>query len=131
MNNTVNGVNIRILFARNLKRLRNNANKSQANLALDAGLTHNFLNDIENGKKWVSPETIAKLATALEAEPYQFFISDSKWNNKGAELFSLYLNDLVSTFDKMVSEYRSRFLSDNSEYYKPSHRIKRNTPKKL
>ena len=91
------------------------ANISQMNLAVDAGLTHNFINDIENGKKWVSAETIAKLAVALKAEPYQFFISESKWNDQGAEIFSLYLDDFTDSFDKMVKEYRGRFLSENKE----------------
>jgi transcriptional regulator with XRE-family HTH domain len=84
-------------------------------LATEAGLTHNFINDIENGKKWVSAETIAKLAAALKAEPYQFFLSESKWNNQGAEIFSLYLDDFADTFQKMVVEYRQRYLSTLGE----------------
>jgi transcriptional regulator with XRE-family HTH domain len=115
MKETIKGINIRVLFSKNLKRLRGLANLSQVNLAADAGLTHNFINDIENGKKWVSPETIGKLATALKAEPYQFFIPDTKWNNQGAELFALYLNDFTDSFEKMTKEYRSRFLVDGDE----------------
>jgi transcriptional regulator with XRE-family HTH domain len=80
-------------------------------LATEAGLTHNFINDIENGKKWVSAETIAKLAAVLKAEPYQFFLSESKWNNQGAEIFSLYLDDFSDTCQKMIGEYRQRYLS--------------------
>ena len=89
------------------------ANLSQMNLAADAGLTHNFINDIENGKKWVSAETIGKLAFALKAEPYQFFISESKWNDQGAEIFSLYLDDFSDSIDKVVKEYRYRYLPDS------------------
>ena len=88
---------------------------SQLNLAVDAGLTHNFINDIENGKKWVSAETIAKLAIALRAEPYQFFISESKWNDQGAEIFSLYLDDFSDSVSKMTKEYRNRYLSESIE----------------
>ena len=120
MKETIKGINIRSLFSKNLRRLRNIANLSQVNLAARANLTHNFINDIENGKKWVSPETIGKLANALKAEPYQFFISDSKWNSQGAELFSLYLNDFTDTFEKMTNEYRNRFLdgAEDEEPYK-------------
>jgi transcriptional regulator with XRE-family HTH domain len=82
---------------------------------MEAGLTHNFINDIENGKKWVSAETIAKLAAALRAEPYQFFLSESKWNNQGAEIFSLYLDDFSDTFQKMVGEYRQRYSPGSGE----------------
>ena len=110
MEGSVKGKNIRTLFSKNLKRLRAIANLSQVNLAAEADLTHNFINDIENGKKWVSAETIEKLAIALKAEPYQFFIADSKWDDRGAEIFSLYLNDFQDSFEKMVDEYRGRFL---------------------
>jgi transcriptional regulator with XRE-family HTH domain len=49
---------------------------SQLSLANKLGMTHNFLNEIEHGRKWVSPETIQKLCSALEVQPYQFFIPD-------------------------------------------------------
>jgi transcriptional regulator with XRE-family HTH domain len=120
MKETIKGINIRYLFSRNLKRLRGIANISQIKLAAEAGLTHNFINDIENGKKWVSAETIAKLAIALKAEPYQFFIAESKWKDAGAEIFSLYLDDLSDSFAKMIKEYRSRYLAEKSEDEKPA-----------
>ena len=91
------------------------ANVSQIKLAADAGLTHNFINDIENGKKWISAETLGKLAVALKAEPYQFFLSDSKWNDRGAEIFSLYLEDFSDSISKMVKEYRQRYIPNEFE----------------
>jgi len=115
MEESVKGKSIRTLFSKNLKRLRAIANLSQVNLAVEADLTHNFINDIESGKKWVSAETIEKLAIALKAEPYQFFISDSKWDDRGAEIFSLYLNDFQDSFEKMVDEYRGRFLPEKTK----------------
>ena len=119
MKASINGIGIRSLFAGNLRRLRGIANLSQINLASEAGLTHNFINDIENGKKWVSPETIAKLSTALKAEPYQFFISDPKWNDRGAEMFSLYLSDFENSMEKISREYRDRFLEGEDENSEP------------
>ena len=112
---TIKGINIRSLFSRNLRRLRSVANMSQLALAETAGLTHNFINDIENGKKWVSAETIGKLAFALKAEPYQFFISESKWNEQGAEIFSLYLDDFTDSIAKVVKDYRFRYLAEGEE----------------
>ena len=111
MNEITEGINIKGLFSKNLKRLRNMAKLSQVSLAAEADLTHNFINDIESGKKWISAETLEKLSLALKAEPYQFFISESKWNDRGAEIFSLYLDDFQDSFAKMVSDYRSRFLA--------------------
>jgi transcriptional regulator with XRE-family HTH domain len=108
------GIDIRRLFSRTLRRLRSAANISQLTLATEAGLTHNFINDIENGKKWVSAETISKLALVLKAEPYQFFLSESWWNESGPEIFSLYLNDITNSFQRMVDEYRQRYLGDET-----------------
>ena len=107
-------INIQSLFSKNLRRLRIMAKLSQINLAAEADLTHNFINDIESGKKWVSAKTLGKLSIALKAEPYQFFLSESKWNDRGAEIFSLYLNDFQDSFEKLVDEYRGRFLADDS-----------------
>ena len=110
---------IKSLFGRNLKRLRCIANKSQIILASEAELAHNFINDIESGKKWVSAATIEKLAIALKAEPYQFFIADAKWNDKGAEIFSLYLDDFSDSINKVVKEYRHRYIPDNAVQIEP------------
>ena len=69
MKEAINGITVRKMLSKNLKRLRTVANLSQVSLAARADLTHNFINDIENGKKWDSPETLGKLASALKAEP--------------------------------------------------------------
>jgi len=115
MEDIVNGIDIRRLLSKNLKRLRGIAKLSQVNLAVEADLTHNFINDIESGKKWISAETLEKLSIALKAEPYQFFISESKWNDRGAEIFSIYLDDFHDSFEKMVNEYRHRFVIDGGK----------------
>jgi len=111
----IDGIDIRRLLSKNLKRLRGIAKLSQVNLAVEADLTHNFINDIESGKKWISAETLEKLSVALKAEPYQFFISESKWNDRGAEIFSIYLDDFHDSFEKMVHEYRHRFVVEGSK----------------
>jgi transcriptional regulator with XRE-family HTH domain len=115
MSDITNDINIRKLLSKNLKRLRSIAKLSQVNLAVEADLTHNFINDIESGKKWVSAETLEKLSIALKAEPYQFFISESKWNDRGAEIFSIYLDDFHDSVEKMVNEYRHRFVVEGSK----------------
>ncbi|MDR2481294.1 MAG: helix-turn-helix domain-containing protein [Spirochaetaceae bacterium] len=72
--NTYTIDDLKILFGDNLRRIRLEAKISQLKLGMKIGLTHNFINDIERGKKGASFETIAKLSTALEVEPYRFFI---------------------------------------------------------
>ena len=108
---TTKGIQIRAVFSSNLRRLRKNAQLSQISLAAKAGLAPNFINDIENGKKWVSPESLGKLAIALEAEPYQFFITSPKWDVQGKEFLSLLLSDI----ERVSSDYRKRFFFENTE----------------
>jgi transcriptional regulator with XRE-family HTH domain len=108
-------IDVQALFSKNLKRLRTAASISQLTLASQAELTHNFINDIENGKKWVSAKTIGKLATALQAEPYQFFLSESLWSDQGTEIFSTYLRDFTRSFEKMVKEYRQRYIPNDMD----------------
>jgi transcriptional regulator with XRE-family HTH domain len=111
MADSINGHDVRMLLSSNLKRLRTRKNLSQLALAVKANVTHNFINDIENGKKWVSPDTIAKLATALKVEPYQLFISDLKLEEQDAGVLAEYFDDFTDSFRKMVGEIRSRYLN--------------------
>ena len=103
---------IRSTVSRNLRRLRENARMSQLDLAHEADLAHTFISDIENGKKWVSTKSLAKLAVALNAAPYQFFVSEPKYADEGAEIF---LNDLSDSFERLFDEYRSRLAPGKSE----------------
>jgi transcriptional regulator with XRE-family HTH domain len=110
------GADIARLFGKNLKRIRSSKKISQLTLANMADLTHNFINEIENGRKWVSSDTIAKLAAILEAEPFQFFIPDRSMENINTEIFQEYINEMSVSFGRMVQEFRDQYLqnSDNS-----------------
>ncbi|QQO09718.1 helix-turn-helix domain-containing protein [Breznakiella homolactica] len=109
------GVDVRKLFSMNMKRLRAKQGFSQLSLANEVGLAHNFINDIENGKKWVSPDTIAKLANALKAEPYQFFLPAYKISKDNAELISSYIDDISESFLKAVGELKNQYHLDDDE----------------
>jgi transcriptional regulator with XRE-family HTH domain len=115
MADTISEAEIRILLSKNLKRLRRKQHLSQMALASKADLTHNFINDIENGKKWLSPETLAKLSAALETEPYQFFISRTKISDQEADVLAIHLDDLSDTFLKMVQDIKGRYLQDTPD----------------
>ena len=130
MKKTIDGINIRALFSRNIKRLRNNAKLSQISLAAEADLAHNFINDIENGKKWVSPETIAKLSKALKAEPYEFFLSDSKWDTQMSEIFSTYFDDMEKVQTRMLADLRSHYLADSKKENEQNGRGQKGRKKK-
>ena len=103
---TINETYVRRLVSKNLKRLRSLQNISQLGLALDAGLTHNFINDIENCKKGISAKTLAKLCVALKAEPHQFFLPEDMSNNR----MLVYVNDFNDSLQKVIRELTEQYL---------------------
>jgi len=99
---------VRLLVSRNLKRLRSMQNMSQLGLAHTAGLTHNFINDIENCKKGVSAKTLAKLSIALNVEPHQFFLPENMSNSK----MQVYVSDFNDSLHKIVKELTDQYLAE-------------------
>lgn len=106
---------IRGLLSKNIKRLRAKNSLSQMNLSLQAGLTQNFINDIESGKKWLSPKTLAKLSKALHAEPHEFFTPDVTIAGTDSEVLTEYLDDVSETFQKMVEDFKEHYFQDTDD----------------
>ena len=75
-------------------------------------------------------KTLEKLAIALKAEPYQFFLTEAKWNNDGSEIFALYLDDFSDTFIRVVREYRHRYHAESHSEQERSKNGKKEQTKK-
>jgi transcriptional regulator with XRE-family HTH domain len=60
-------------FGRNLARIRKDAGYSQLALSIEVDLTHNFINELEQGIKGASFETLARLSFVLRTPVHQFF----------------------------------------------------------
>jgi transcriptional regulator with XRE-family HTH domain len=101
---------IRKLFSLNLKRLRSRWDLSQLGLAEKADLTHNFVNDIENCKKWVSPQSLAKLVNALDIAPHELLLPDVKLKQEETERLSIYIDDFSDSLIRSVKELKARYL---------------------
>jgi transcriptional regulator with XRE-family HTH domain len=84
---------------------------SQLSLALNTGLTHNFINDIENCKKGVSAKTLAKLSMALGVEPYQFFLPEGISGNE----MMVYVKDFNDSLQKVVAELTQQYFSGDKK----------------
>jgi transcriptional regulator with XRE-family HTH domain len=96
---------IRMVFGRNLKRLREKAKFSQIELAMESGITHNFINDIEHAKRGVSLDTIEKLSEALKVSPHAFFIIDEDALEKELSPYPEHIESLL----KAVEDFRSHY----------------------
>ena len=95
---------VRDLFGYNLKRIRKLRNISQLQLADAVDMHFTFINAIENGKKWVSPESIAKFTQALDIEAYQFFLPKDYQPEQAPDLAS-FAKDLQESFLLLKSRY--------------------------
>jgi transcriptional regulator with XRE-family HTH domain len=62
-------MDLRQVFAANLRRKRHAKGLSQEDLAYEAGVNRTYMSKIEKGGTWVGLEIIGKLASVLEIEP--------------------------------------------------------------
>jgi transcriptional regulator with XRE-family HTH domain len=68
-------MDLREIFATNLRRLRHEKGLSQDDLAYAAEVSRSYLSQLEKGTFHVSLKVIGRLAEALDAEPAEFL----KW----------------------------------------------------
>lgn len=70
------GTGLRQILSNNLKSLRNQRSLSQIELAEKANISIPFLSNIERCNKWPHPDTLVKLAEALEVEVHLLLLED-------------------------------------------------------
>lgn len=65
-------MDLRQVFAANLRRLRHAKGLSQEGLAYEAGVNRTYMSKLEKGGTFVGLEIIGKLAKALDVEAAEF-----------------------------------------------------------
>ena len=65
-------MDLREIFARNLRQLRNAKGLSQDDLAYEAEISRSYLSQLEKGKYYASLKIIGRLAEVLDADPVEF-----------------------------------------------------------
>jgi transcriptional regulator with XRE-family HTH domain len=71
------GGDLRRILSKNLKLLRSQRSLSQMELAEKANISIPFLSNIERSNKWPYPDTLVKLAEALDVEVHMLFQENS------------------------------------------------------
>jgi transcriptional regulator with XRE-family HTH domain len=66
-------MDLRQLFATNLRRIRHHRELSQEALAHDAGVDRAYMSRVERAVTYVGLEIIGRLAEVLEVDPAEFF----------------------------------------------------------
>jgi len=98
------GNDLRTIFGKNVKSHRSRRNWSQADLAERASISINFVGDIERGNKWPHPDTLARLADALEVRVFElFFEGDMKVSPDAQALMNRFVKDVSLTINKSLA----------------------------
>ncbi len=96
---------IQTLFGNNLRIIRRKSNLSQMALSEKTGKSHTFINNMENGKKWVSPETLSVLCNALNVPVYEFFLTEDVRKENSAITIQRKHTQLLETMRDLVARY--------------------------
>ena len=109
----MNSTELQEIFSSNLKNARARANLSQINLAVKANLSVSYICDLESGRRWGTPETFAKLSSALNINPFELLLprplSSDEDNIANRRELLAHLSDSVrenvlSAVNKAISE---------------------------
>ena len=100
---------LRAILSANLKRYRNYRKLTQEELAEKLEISIPFLSDVENGRKWVSPVTLVKIANVLSIEPHELF--------KPAEALSPNMALALDKWSGEVIEAVTKTVKNIQDYY--------------
>ena len=112
--NTVCMPKLRMTFIQNLKHYRKRQRMRQLDLAFAIGKSANYINSVENGKYFPSPETIDQIASALDIKSELLFLSEIP-RQEGTEERSgspVDLQGLESQLQEVISKDITRIFSE-------------------
>jgi len=66
-----------------------------------------FLSDVENGRKWISPVTLVKFASALNIEPYELFKPENSISPEITTALTNWSNDIVEAVSQTVKNIQA------------------------
>jgi len=97
------------IFIENLRFWRKKRGISQLKLSEMVNISPNYLNAVENGKNFPSPEVIQNILESLEILPYQLFIEypaeDVAVNSVASDLLAV-KQRLIKEINDMLQKYK-------------------------
>jgi len=120
----MNDKELRGIFSTNIKRYRQNRNLSQADLAEKLDISVNFLCNIENGNRWVSPQTLVKFAIALNVEPYELFMPADALPSDVPIILNKCLDEAVVAVTQTLNKIRGYYLPKSKSKSKQTKQSK-------
>ena len=106
---------LRRILSFNIKRYRSYHKLSQEKLAEKLDISIPFLSDIENGKKWVSPRTMAKMADAFTIEAYELLRPDQELPDDTVSIIDKYTAEMYTLFGQALEELHDKYIAQLSK----------------
>ena len=100
---------LRSILGNNIKRCRLKYNLSQLALAEKVDISTNFLSDIERSKAWISPNTLVKLASVLNIEPYELFKVDSFLSDTEKNILQQYSEENLKAVLSVINQLQENY----------------------
>jgi len=101
---------LRAILSQNIRRFRSYRKLSQADFAEKIDISIPFLSDIENGKKWVSPTTLVKMADALNIETYELLKPETIIPDNAVNILEKYTADIYQVFGDTLNNMQRSYI---------------------
>jgi transcriptional regulator with XRE-family HTH domain len=101
---------LRATLSQNIRKFRSFRKLSQADFAEKVDISIPFLSDIENGKKWVSPATLVKMADALNIEAYELLKPETIIPDNAVNIIEKYTSDIYHTFGDTLNNIQHKYI---------------------
>jgi transcriptional regulator with XRE-family HTH domain len=102
---------LRRMLSKNIKRYRGYRRLSQVELAEKLDISVPFLSDIENGKKWVSPRTLAKMADTFSVEAFELLRPEHDLPDNAVNILEKYTAEIYSNFGKALDSIQDEYIT--------------------
>ena len=112
------GTEVRGVLAKNIKFYRENRLWSQADLASYSEISIPFLSEIERGNKWPFPDTLAKIANALDVKIHDLFREAEIQSNKEADFTNMVINEIFTAQKTAADNVVRKYLPGSDGLYK-------------
>ncbi|MDR2596140.1 MAG: helix-turn-helix transcriptional regulator [Treponema sp.] len=103
---------LRAILSANLKRYRNYRKFTQEEMAEKMEISIPFLSDVENGRKWVSPATLVKLADVLGVEPHELFKPQQNFSPAMKITLDKWSEEIIDSVTKTVKNIQKHYISE-------------------
>ena len=102
---------LRAILSQNIRRFRGFRKLSQADFAEKVDISIPFLSDIENGKKWLSPTTLVKMADALDIDVYELLKPETIIPDNAVNILEKYTADIYKFFGDTLINIQNDYLT--------------------